>query len=79
MEFSFHEGDHVLTFNWVGVKEDDVVVFKHSFKHSYVMMIKRIDKIKGDRVYVSGDNKKMSSKVPPTNIGQIIGKVILKY
>jgi SOS-response transcriptional repressor LexA len=71
-------GDHVLTFNWVRIKVGDVIVFKIQDRHS-VSFLKRVDKIIGEEIYLSGDNKKESSQVKPIKKSQIIGKVILKY
>lgn len=42
-------------------------------------LIKRIDKIEGKLVFVSGDNKLSISLIGPISQDQIIGKVILKY
>lgn len=42
-------------------------------------LIKRIDKIEGKLVFVSGDNKLSTSLIGPISLDQIIGKVILKY
>lgn len=75
MEPGYLSGDHVLTFNWRKVVAGDVVVFKLKG----VNFIKRINKIKGDWVYVFGDNKVKSSKVGPIKKDQIIGRVIWKY
>ena len=41
--------------------------------------IKRIDKIQGGQIFVSGDNKSFSSKVGPITQEEIMGKVIWKY
>ena len=75
MEPAFYDGDHVLTFNWIKPKAGDVVVFKSSRKS----LIKRIKKIKDGKIFMKGDNLRFSSKVGPNELGQIIGKVILKY
>jgi phage repressor protein C with HTH and peptisase S24 domain len=75
MESAFNEGEHVLTFNCGGLKENDAVVFKSNSTY----FIKRINRIAGDQVFVSGDNKKLSSIFKPINRAQIVGKVILKY
>ncbi len=75
MEPFLHQGDRVLTFNWVGPKAGDVVVFMLANK----FLVKRVKKVSGEVVLVEGDNKKASSKVEPINLNQVIGKVILKY
>lgn len=75
MEPSFREGNHVLTFNWVRPKVGDVIVFRVS--NSFV--VKRVRRMSGQNIFVEGDNKKMSSKLGPIKIGQIVGKVIFKY
>ena len=36
-------------------------------------------KIKGEEIYIFGDNKKLSSKLKPINLQQVVGRVILKY
>ena len=41
--------------------------------------VKRVRKISGRHIFVEGDNKKMSAKVGSIKVGQIVGKVILKY
>lgn len=71
----YKPGDHVLTFNWLGIKKGDVIVFKEEG----VKMIKRVKKVERDRVFVEGDNKKESAKMEPIPSSQIVGKVILKY
>ena len=72
---NFKPGDHVLTFNWGRAEIRDVLVFKSKDK----FYIKRVDKVSGRVVYVSGDNKNESSKIGPIDEKQIIGKVIWKY
>ena len=72
---AYKPGDHVLTFNWVGVKKGDVIVFRQG----KIKMIKRVKKIEGGKVFVEGDNKKESAKIGPIPSSQIVGKVILKY
>ena len=44
-----------------------------------VFLIKRIDKIDGGFVLVSGDNKEKSLKLGAIKKDQVIGRVILKY
>ena len=72
---AFRPGDHVLTFNWGRIDLGDVVVFNLEGKN----LIKRVDKIVDNCLYISGDNKKQSSKMEPVKKDQIVGKVILKY
>ena len=72
---AFRPGDHVLTFNWGRIDPGDVVVFNLEGKN----LIKRVDKIVDNCLYISGDNKKQSSKMEPVKKDQIVGKVILKY
>lgn len=75
MEPYLREGDHVLTANWTGFCEKDVVVFKSGGMY----LVKRVDKIDGNNVFASGDNKKFSKKLGPISKNKIVGKVILKY
>jgi len=72
---AFKPGDHVLTFNWILANVGDVVVFKEKNKS----FLKRINKIEGGKIFISGDNKKESSKFSPISQKEIIGKVILRY
>ena len=76
MEPVLHTGDRVLTFNWVRrIMIGDVIVFKRGNKN----YLKRVQKIRENLVYVSGDNRLQSAKMGPVEPEQIIGKVILKY
>ncbi len=75
MEPAFVEFDRVLTYNWSTLRKGSVVVFKYEGK----VYIKRVDKIADDKIYVSGDNKKKSSKVEPIGFDKVIGRVFLKY
>lgn len=72
---AYKPGDHVLTFNWGMIKPSDVIVFVNDGRK----YLKRVDRVEGDFIYVSGDNKAQSSKVGPVDKSQIIGKVILKH
>jgi len=71
----FQPGDHVLTFNWIKFKAGNVIVFKKGHK----FYLKKIDKIVGKALYVSGDNKKESTKPESVKSSQVIGRVLLKY
>lgn len=75
MEPTFFEGERVLTFNWLKPKAGDVIVFNVGDKN----LIKRVVKIKDDRFFFAGDNRKFSSRTDPIRSDQVIGKVILKY
>lgn len=75
MEPAFYNGDRVITFNYGVIKAGSVVVFKYK-KTVYV---KRVDKIANDKVFILGDNKKLSSKIGPILKGKIIGRVVLRY
>jgi len=72
---NFSPGDHVLTFNWIRAKAGEVVVFK--IRDAFY--VKRVEKIKDNLIYVTGDNKQESSQLGPIDARQIIGKVIWKY
>jgi phage repressor protein C with HTH and peptisase S24 domain len=75
MEPVFSEFDRVLTYNWGAVQKGSVIVFRQ--KSDY--FIKRIVKISGGLVYVSGDNKAKSSKIGPIKVNDIVGRAFLKY
>ena len=76
MEPVLRPRDRVLTFNWVRrIMIGDVIVFKRGNKN----YLKRVQKIRENLVYVSGDNRLQSAKMGPVDPEQIIGKVILKY
>lgn len=83
MEPALKDGDHVLTFNWTKIQKADVIVFATRHPEldsgSGVTFIKRVNKIVGDFIYVSGDNKKLSSKIGPITKTDVLGKVIFKY
>lgn len=55
-------------------QEGDVILFNKNGK----TFIKRIKSIKGERIYVEGDNVHDSLEVESFNRGEIIGKVIFK-
>ena len=75
MEPAFCDGDRVITFNYGNIKTGSVVVF--NYKNS--IFVKRIDRVIGDKVFVLGDNKKLSTKIKPISKEQIIGRVVLRY
>jgi len=75
MEPLYHEGERVVTLNWSSVQTRDVIVFKIKDR----FYIKRITRISGNKIIVSGDNKKLSSKFAPIDFRQVVGRVILKY
>lgn len=75
MEPAFLEGDHVVTANWIKPKIGDVVVFRANGQN----LIKRVEKIVDEKIFVQGDNRKLSSKIGSVEAFQIVGKVILKY
>lgn len=71
----FRPGDHAVTFNWVRPKVGDVVVFRRGGQQ----YLKRVDKVVGKTLYVSGDNKRESVREQVIDGSQLLGKVILKY
>lgn len=75
MEPFLEEGLHVMTFNWGIPKSRDVIVFVYNDK----FYIKRVDLVLGNKVVVSGDNKRVSSKFKPIDLNRVIGRVVLKY
>jgi len=69
---TLQEGQEVLTFNWVKVKVEDIVVVKSG-------IIKRIQKIIDNKIYLVGDNKDQSTDsrhFGPIDLDQVIGKVV---
>lgn len=76
MEPNFYEGDYVLvnrlSYAFSRPKEGHVIVFRHPKG----AMIKRIRKIRGDKIYVAGDGMESSKLIIPQD--KIIGKVLLK-
>lgn len=75
MMSTYHDGDHLITFNWVKVKKNDVIVFRLGTRY----LIKRVDKVSIRNIYISGDNKKMSVKLRPITPQQVVGRILLKY
>lgn len=75
MEPNFHEGDQVLSVGFLGFKAGDVIVFKHKSKN----FIKRIIRIERNEVFLEGDNKNDSLKIPKVQKRDIIGKVIFRF
>ena len=73
------EGQDILSFNWAYLfskpKKGDLVVVKQDNRE----IVKRVQKIDGRHVFVTGDNLKESTDsrhFGPIRIDQIIGKVI---
>lgn len=54
-------------------KTNDIVLFKHK----NIIMIKRIEEIKYEKISVSGNNSSDSLKIEPISRSKILGKVIL--
>lgn len=71
----YQDGDHVVTFNWFGIKKKDVIVFRLGRRY----LIKRVDTINDEQIVVSGDNKSKSIKLKPIVLDQVVGRVVLKY
>jgi len=77
MEPTLREGESVLVFRPLKGKRGDLIVFKKNAK----TMIKRIERIEGDKVYVKGDNWQESTdsqEFGALNRAQIEGKVIAR-
>ncbi len=76
MSPALKEGQDVLSINWfVDPKVGDIVVIKKSGKE----LVKRIEKIEGENVYVIGDNESESTDsrhFGPINKNQVVGKVV---
>ena len=75
---TFKEGQDVLSINWfVNPKVGDVIVIKKDGKE----MVKRIQKVLGREVIVTGDNAQESTDsrhFGPVNMDQVIGRVVYK-
>lgn len=76
-------GEHVLCFNWAynfgKPKIRDVVIVKSLKCKVQNEIVKRIQRIQGDKVYVVGDNKKQSTDsrmFGPILRQEIVGKVV---
>lgn len=75
MEPVFCEFDRVITYNWGKIQKGSVVVFGQ--ENTY--LIKRVKELKGDRVIVASDNKKLAKLEYKVKLANIIGRAILKY
>lgn len=85
---TYKSDDHVVTFNWGKVRRGKVIVFRVSRsllagasarRDLDQCYIKRVVSVKGNRVYVAGDNKKASANMLAIFKSQVIGRVICKY
>ncbi|OGE26338.1 hypothetical protein A3B42_03595 [Candidatus Daviesbacteria bacterium RIFCSPLOWO2_01_FULL_38_10] len=75
-------GQEVLTFNWGKVKVGDVVVVKSAKLKVQSEIIKRVQKIIDNKVYLVGDNKTESTDsrhFGPVDQSQITGKVLYYF
>jgi len=75
MEPKYAHGDRVVTFNWTTPKIGDIITFELDNKY----YIKRIERISGDLIYVSGDNKSQTALFEPVDKVKVVGKVVFKY
>lgn len=70
------EGQDVVSMNWFyKVKVGDIVVIKQDGKE----MVKRVQKVQGNKVLVQGDNAQESidsRQFGPVKMDQIVGKVV---
>lgn len=75
---ALYPGQDVVSINWfVNPKVGDIVVIKKSGRE----MVKRIEKVEGDKVFVVGDNGQESidsRHFGPVNLNQVVGKVVYK-
>lgn len=80
MEPSVKEGDYVIVNKFFStLKERDVVVIRHP-KNREKFLLKRINKVLGNKYLVSGDNKKYSRDsrhFGSINKDLIVGKLIM--
>lgn len=77
------EGQDILSFNWAYLgrkpKAGDIVTVKRGKGKGEREIIKRVQRIEGDKVYLIGDNMEESTDsrhFGPIHNKQIIGKVI---
>lgn len=78
---NFKEGESIIAFRYLFSKPKvgDVVIFSHATPP--FLFLKRIVKKKNDRIWVEGDNKKMSKDsrfFGWIDREKIIGRVVLK-
>ena len=71
-------GDHILTFNWGKIGKNDLVVFRRDVRESKYL-VKRVDIVKGDKIFASALNKKLSRQEYKIDTRNVIGKVVFKY
>lgn len=73
---ALEDGQDVVSVNWFyKVKVGDIVVIKVNGKE----MVKRVQKIQGQQVFIQGDNKEESTdsrQFGPVSMDQIVGKVV---
>lgn len=76
-------GQDVLCFNWAYIfskpKKGDIVIVQSVKCKVKSEIVKRIQKVKGSKVYLIGDNKKESTDsrdFGPIDKSEIIGKVV---
>ena len=76
-------GQNVLSFNWAYLlggkpKVGDILVVKFNGKE----MIKRVQEVRGDEVFIEGDNEHESTDsrhFGPISLDQVVGKVIYTH
>ena len=71
-------GDHILTFNWGKIGKNDLVVFRSDVREGKYL-VKRVDIVKGDKIFASALNKKLSRQEYKIDTRNVIGKVAFKY
>lgn len=81
MSPTLREGQNVLSFNWAYLgrkpKVGDIVIVKQNDKE----LVKRVQKVSGNEVFVVGDNTKESTDsryFGGVDIEDIVGKVVYK-
>ncbi len=75
MEPMFGEFERVLTINFGKLQKGSVVVFRQDGRY----LIKRVMAIKGERIILASDNRRLAKRQYEVNKSDIIGRVFLKY
>ena len=73
------KGQEIVSFNWAYLgrkpKKDEIIVIKYQG----LEMVKRVEKVEGEQVFVEGDNKEESTDsrdFGSIGLDQVVGKVV---